>query len=94
MLFHDYIVAQRQPKPSPFADGLGRKERQEDLLPNLAWNAGAVVADANFDPVAEVFGRCRQGRFIALAIWLSAALDGGVEPVAIRLRKTRMISCG
>src|SRR5262249_10157739 len=81
VLFHDYIVAQRQAKTRTLSSRLGRKERQEDLLPNVIGNTGAVVADADFDPIAEISGRCRQGRLITLAICLSAALDGGVEPV-------------
>ena len=49
MLLDDDVVADRQTKTGPFAGGLGREERLEDLVPHLGRNAGAVVADPDLD---------------------------------------------
>ena len=54
MLLHDDVVAERQAEAGPFAGRLGREERIEHLLLHLGRNAGAVVADPDLDPVAEV----------------------------------------
>ncbi len=56
MLLHDDVVAHRQAKPGALARRLGGEERIEHLLLHLGRNAGAVVADADFDVVAEVLG--------------------------------------
>src|SRR4051794_5951643 len=52
MLFHDDVVAHRQPKPGAFAGRLGREERIEYFFLNLWWDTDAVVTDADFDVVA------------------------------------------
>ena len=54
MLFHDDVMAHRQSKPGAFAGRLGRKERIEHLFLDLGRDAGAVVANADFDGVAEI----------------------------------------
>ena len=57
MLLDDDVVTDGQTKPSPFTGWLGREERIEHLVLHLGRYAGAVVADADFDAVAEVLGR-------------------------------------
>ena len=52
MLLDDDVVANGQAEPSPFTSWFGRKERVEQLLLHLGRDAGAVVADSYFDPVA------------------------------------------
>ena len=54
MLFHDNVVTKGEPEAGTFAGRLRREERIEHLLLDLGWNAGAVVAYPDFDPVAEV----------------------------------------
>ena len=51
MLFHDDVVAHRQSKSGAFAGRLGGEEGIEHLLLHLWRDAGAVVADADFDMV-------------------------------------------
>ena len=57
MLLDDDVVTDGQTKPRSLADGLGREERIEHLVLDLGRNAGAVIADPDFDAVAEVLGR-------------------------------------
>ena len=70
-----------RPRPGPFAGRLGREERIEHLLLHLGRNAGAVVADPDFDAVAEVLGRGRKRRLVAAAVGFRFALGRGVEAV-------------
>ena len=49
MLLDDDVMANGQAKARAFSGRLGRKERIEDLLLHLRRNAGAVVADSDFD---------------------------------------------
>ena len=46
-----------RPEPGALASRLGGEERIEHLVLHLGRNAGAVVANPDFDAVAEVFGR-------------------------------------
>jgi hypothetical protein len=57
MLLDDDIVTDGQTKPRALAGGLRRKERIKHLFLHLRRNARAVVADPDFDAVAEVLGR-------------------------------------
>ena len=68
MLLDDDVVTDGQTQPSPFTGRLRRKERVEQLLPRLGWNAGAIVAYPDFDLVAEVLGRRSQGRLVVAFI--------------------------
>src|SRR5665213_2955141 len=54
VLFHDDVVTHRQSEPGAFTRRLGRKERVEHLFLHLGRNAGAVVANPDFDMVTEV----------------------------------------
>jgi hypothetical protein len=46
-------VTDGQAKPSPLANRLGRKERIEHLVLHRRRNAGTVVADPDFNTVAQ-----------------------------------------
>src|SRR6185437_8296581 len=54
VLLYDDVVTHRQAEPGAFTRRLGGEERVEHLFPHLGRNAGAVVADSDFDAVAEV----------------------------------------
>ena len=81
MLLDDDVVADGQAKPSPFSGGLRREERIEHLFLHLGRNAGAVVADPDFDAVSEVLGRGREDRLIVAAIGIRFALGRRIEAV-------------
>ena len=66
MLLDDDVVTNGQAKPGPFTGRLCRKERIEQLLPHLGWNAGAVVANPDFDTVAEALGRGSQRGLVVI----------------------------
>ena len=55
VLVNDYVVAYGKAKSGALAGRLRRKEWVENFLANLGWNAVAVVANADFDFVAEIF---------------------------------------
>ena len=57
MLLDDDVVTDGQAKPGPFTGRLGREERVEHLFLHLRRDAGPVVPDPDFDPVAEAPGR-------------------------------------
>jgi hypothetical protein len=54
VLLDDDVVTDGQAKPSSFTGWLRRKERAEQLLLHLRRNAGAVVANPDFDAVAQI----------------------------------------
>ena len=81
MLLDDDVVTNGQAQPSPFTGRLGREEWVEQLLLHLGWNAGAVVADADFDAVTEVLGRRSKRGLIIATIGFGFALRGCVEAV-------------
>ena len=53
MLLDNDVVAQRKAEARSFAGGLGRKERIEHLFLHFRRNTGTVVANPDFDAVAE-----------------------------------------
>ena len=61
MLLDDDVVTDREAKPGTFPGGLGCEERIEQFVLHLGRNAGAIVADPDFDAVAKVLGGSRQG---------------------------------
>ena len=81
MLLDDDIVTDREPEPGAFSGGLGREERIEHLLLHFGRNAGAVVADPDFDAVTEVLRRGSKGRLVVATIGLCFALGRCVEAV-------------
>ena len=57
MLLGDDVPADRQAEPGALAGRLCRKERLKQFVPDLGWDAGAVVADADLDCLAEIARR-------------------------------------
>ena len=56
MLFRNDVETEGQAKTGAGAGRLGGEERLEYFRPDRFGNAGAVVADANFDARAEIPG--------------------------------------
>src|ERR1019366_6575316 len=81
MLLDDDIIAQRKAETSSLAGGLRRKERIEHLFLYLGRNAGAVVANPDFDGVAEVLGGGGKRGLVAASIRFRFALRCRVEAV-------------
>src|SRR5258706_4845997 len=54
VLLHDDVVRHRETKAGSFTGWLGREERVEHLLLHFGRDAGAVVANANFDSGTKV----------------------------------------
>src|SRR5580700_7769990 len=82
MLLGDDVPADRQTEAGALAGRLGGEERLKQLVPDLGRNAGAVVADADFDRLAEIVRRRCQGRLELGVASLPLALGGGVEAIA------------
>jgi len=68
MLFDNDVVTDGQAKTSSFTGGLRRKERTKQLLPYLGRDTGAVVADSDFDTIAEVLSPGEKHRLIVATI--------------------------
>src|SRR5579862_8827118 len=79
MLLDDDVMADREPKPRTFTRWLGGEKRIEHLLLHVGRYAGAVVANADFDAVAEVLGRSSEDGLVIAAIGLGFALGGGIK---------------
>jgi hypothetical protein len=85
LLGHD-VVADRQAEASAFTGRLCGEEWLKELVFNLGWNAGAVVAYADLDRFAEISRRYPQRR---LEIWVSSfplTFGGRVEPVGEQIQ--------
>src|SRR5436190_4422528 len=101
MLFDDDIVAQREAKAGSLAGGFCRKKRIEHLFLHLERNAGAVVADSNFDAVTKIPGRGNDGGLVACT-GFRLALGRRVEAVRDQvkqhprdlLREKHGLACG
>ena len=65
--------------PSPA--GLVVKNGLNILLAHLGRDAGAVVADADLDPVAEVLVAALKRRLVVAAVGRGLALGRGIEAV-------------
>src|SRR3981189_1838368 len=80
MLFHHDVVAHRQAKSGALARGFGGEEGIEHFLLYCQRASGAVIANPDFHPVAEVFRGRAERRLEALFAGF-LALGGGVEAV-------------
>src|SRR5262245_1508400 len=87
VLFHDDIVTDRKPKARAFSRRLGREERLEHLFFHVRCDAGAIIADNDFDTVAKVSGRGHKSRLILAAIGLCSALGRSIETVCNQVKK-------
>src|ERR1019366_6619842 len=81
MLLDNDIVTDGQTKPSSLANGLCREERIKHLFLHLRRNARAVVADPDFDAVAEVLGRGSKRRLVVASIRFRFTLRRRIEAV-------------
>ena len=81
VLLHDNVVTEGKPEPCPLTGRLGREKRIEHLFLHIGRNAGAVVANADLDAVAQAPGRGRQRRLVAISACLGLALGRRVETV-------------
>ena len=79
MLLHDDVVRHRETKAGSFTGWLGREERVEHLFLHLGRDAGAVVANANFDGGSEVLRGGPEGwlktRFFILGLAPGRSID-------------------
>jgi hypothetical protein len=53
LLGHD-VVADLKAEARPFAGRLGGEERLKELVFDLRWNTNAVVADVDFNRIAQI----------------------------------------
>src|SRR5271157_3186764 len=81
MLLDDDVVTEREAKSGALAGRLGGEERIEHLFLHLRRDAGAIVADADLDPVTQTFGRGSKRRLETFSA-PSLALGRGIEAVA------------
>ena len=81
MLLDDDVVTDGQTKPRAFSGRFGREERIEHLFLHLGRNAGAVVANPDFDAVAKVLGGGSEGWLVIAAIRLRFALGRCVKAI-------------
>jgi len=66
MLLYDDVVGDGQAKARALSSGFCREEGIEHLFPDLGRNAGAVVANPNFNFVTEVFvAAVRVGSYVS-----------------------------
>ena len=67
-MLDDDIVTDGEPEAGALAGRFRREERGEHLFLDLGRNTGAVIADRDLHPVAEVFGSRRKSRLVAIAV--------------------------
>src|SRR5262249_43480230 len=88
MLLHDDVVSDGQTKAGTLSGGFGREEGIEHLILNLRWNAGAVVPNPYLHAVAEVLGRGRKSRLIAIATFLFFTPGRRIEAVGDQIQES------
>src|SRR5258708_37026018 len=81
LLGHD-VVTDRRAGAGAFAGWFGRKERLEQLVSDLARDAGPVVAPPYFDGLAEIASRHRQCRAEVRTGAVALSFGGCIEAVA------------
>src|SRR6516162_7013594 len=81
LLGHD-VVADRKPEARPLARRLRGEERLKELVFDLRWNANAVVADVDFNRIAQIACRHLQGRLERRVAPLLLAFGGSIEAIA------------
>src|SRR5262249_8479015 len=82
MLLGHNVVANRKAEARPFAGRLRGEERLKELVFDLRWNANAVVADVDFNRIAQLACRHLQGRLELRVAPLLLAFGSGIEAVA------------
>jgi hypothetical protein len=81
LLGHD-VVANREAKAGSFSGRLGREERLKELVLDFGRNPNAIVADVDFDRIAEIPRRDLQGRLEFRVASLPLAFGSGIEAIA------------
>ena len=81
MLLDDDVVADRKAQASALSGRLGGEERVEHLVFHVRRDAGAVVANRDFNTITKVFGRGRDGWLVVAAVCFCSALGRGIEAV-------------
>src|SRR5262245_24792243 len=81
VLFHDDVVADREPKSRALSSWLGCEERLEHLFLHVRSNTCPVIADSDFNTIAKVFGRRRKGRLVVATVSLCSASGRSIEAV-------------
>ena len=81
MLLDNDVVTDGEPKPRALSGRFRREEWIEHLLLHFSRNAGAVVADPNFDPVTEILGRGSESGLVVASLRLRFALRRRVKTV-------------
>src|SRR5215813_9783451 len=82
MLLSYNVVADRKAKARPFAGRLRGEEWLKQLVFDLRWNANAVVADVDFNRIAQIACRHLQGRLELRVAPLLLAFGSSIEPIA------------
>src|SRR5215469_6884104 len=82
MLLGDDVVADRKAEAGALAGWLGREEWLKELVSQFRRDADAVVADADFNGVAEILRRYLQSGLELGVAPLPLALGGGIEAIA------------
>src|SRR5215467_1804320 len=71
MLLGHNVVADRKSEARPIAGRLGGEEWLKQLVFDFRWNANAVIADVDFNGIAQIPCRHLQGR---LELWVAPLL--------------------
>ena len=87
MLLHDDVVRHRETKAGSFTGWLGREERVDHLLLHFGRDAGAVVANANFDGGSEVLRGGPERRLKTKFFILGLALRRSIDAVRDQIEK-------
>ena len=87
VLLHDDVVRHRETKAGSFTGWLGREERVEHLFLHFGRDAGAVVANANFDGGSEVLRGGPQGWLKTRFFVLGLAFGRGIDAVRDQIEK-------
>src|SRR5215472_6925712 len=82
MLLGYNIVANRKAEARAFAGRLRGEERLKELVFDLRWNANAVVADVDFNRLAQIACRHLQGRLELRVAPLLLAFGSSIESIA------------
>src|SRR5215471_13223718 len=87
MLLDDDVVANGKAKARALSGGLGREEWVEHLFLHVGRDAGAVVADRDFDSITEVSSDCRESGLIATAVSLRPAFGRSVKTIGNQIEQ-------
>ena len=82
MLLGHNVVANRKAEARSFAGRLRGEERLKELVFDFWWNATAVVADVDFNRIAQIPCRHLQGRLELRVAPLLLAFGSSIEAIA------------